>query len=162
MRIAAMPKEELGPLLKELRVDAGLSEAQMAVHTDVTVKTIQNWEHGVTKPRLDLAARTLTVVEKGGHERRLPITNDVLRALDFYLFELPATSGPLLRSARNGYEPIQAASIGKLVADWMRAAGVKRRPYDGVSAHALRRTALTEVAQATGDPFVLQQLAGWA
>jgi integrase/recombinase XerC len=111
---------------------------------------------------VDLEARTLSVVEKGDVERRLPITNEVLRAIDMYLFELPATSGPLLRSARNGYEPIQAASIGRLVADWMRAAGVKRRPYDGVSAHALRRTALTEVAVATGDPFVLAELAGWA
>lgn len=111
---------------------------------------------------IDLATRTLCVVEKYGNERRLPMTNDVLRAVDMYLFEAPGTSGPLLRSARNGYAPISAAHIGGMVADWMVTAGVKRRPHDGVSAHALRRTALTEVAEATGDAFVVQELAGWA
>lgn len=45
-----MTKEELGPLLKEMRTQAGISEARMAVEQDVTVKTIQNWEAGRTKP----------------------------------------------------------------------------------------------------------------
>ena len=111
---------------------------------------------------VDLADRTLTVVEKYGNERRLPMTNDVLRAMDLYLFDHPATSGPLLRSVRDGYSPISAAYVGKLVAGWMLAAGVKRRAYDGRSAHALRRTAPTEVAEATGDAFTVQELAGWA
>lgn len=111
---------------------------------------------------IDLQARTLSVVEKGGHERRLPVTNDVYRALDMYLWDAPATSGPLLRSARNGYAPIQAASIGKMVAEWMVTAGVKRRAYDGVSAHALRRTAMTELAEVSGDAFLLAEFAGWS
>lgn len=111
---------------------------------------------------IDFSSRTLSVIEKGGHERRLPLTAEVHCEIDRYLFEFPATSGPLLRSLRNGYEPISAAYIGKLVVDWMRAAGVKRRPYDGMSAHALRRTALTEVAEATGDAFLLAELAGWS
>lgn len=111
---------------------------------------------------IDFASRTFSVVEKGNHERRLPLTNDVLCELDRYLFEWPASSGPLLRSVRNGHEGISAAYIGKLVADWMVAAGVKRRPYDGMSAHGLRRTALTEIAEATGDAFLVQEVAGWA
>jgi transcriptional regulator with XRE-family HTH domain len=47
-----MPKDELGRLLRQLRKAARVTEAEMAVEQDVTVKTIQNWERGHTKPRL--------------------------------------------------------------------------------------------------------------
>lgn len=111
---------------------------------------------------IDFSTRTLCLIEKGGVQRRLPLTPEVHAELDRYLFQFPATSGPLLRSIRNGYAPISAAHIGGMVARWMVAAGVKRGAYDGVSAHALRRTALTELAEATGDAFIVQELAGWA
>lgn len=111
---------------------------------------------------IDISTRTFCVVEKNGHERRLPLTNEVYVELDRYLFEYPATSGPLLRSVRNRWQGISAAYIGVMVANWMKEAGVKRRPFDGVSAHALRRTALTELAEATGDAFIVAELAGWA
>jgi integrase len=111
---------------------------------------------------IDLVNRTLCVTEKFGVERRLPITPEVEAEIDRYLFQHPATSGPLLRSYRHAWEPLTAKYIGKLVAYWMTLAGVKRGPFDGVSAHALRRTALTEVAEACGDAFVVAELAGWA
>ena len=111
---------------------------------------------------IDLVARSVHVTEKGGHSRRLPLTNDVLRAMDLYLFDHPATSGPLLRSYSTPWAGVGAAHIGNMVRRWMTDAGIKRRPWDGVSAHALRRTALTETAEACGDAFIVQELAGWA
>lgn len=111
---------------------------------------------------IDHVARTLHVVEKGGHERRLPLTVEVAAELDRYLFFHPATSGPLIRSYTRPWVGMTSQHIGNLVAKWLREAGVKRRPFDGMSAHALRRTALTEVAVATGDAFVVAELAGWA
>jgi integrase len=111
---------------------------------------------------IDLGRRTMYVTEKGGHARRLPLTNEVLAAMERYLFEYPARSGPLLRSYSTPWAGISASHVSFMVARWMSAAGVKRRPNDGRSAHALRRTALTEVAEATGDAFVVQELAGWA
>lgn len=111
---------------------------------------------------VDIARRTVFVTEKGGHQRRLPLTNEVYAALDRYLFDHPATSGPLLRSFTQPWAGLTSQHISTMVGRWMRESGVKRRPYDGRSAHALRRTALTEVAEATGDAFLVQEIAGWA
>lgn len=111
---------------------------------------------------VDYVNRTINVTEKRGNERRLPLTNEVLAELDRYRFGYPATSGPLIRSYTQHWQGMSAPHIGALVTRWMKAAGVKRRPWDGVSAHALRRTALTEVAEATGDAFIVQEMAGWA
>lgn len=111
---------------------------------------------------IDHVGRTLHVREKGGHARRLPLTNEVVVELDRYMFFFPATSGPLIRSYTRPWEGMTAQHIGNLVGVWLKEAGVKRNPFDGMSAHALRRTALTEVAEATGDAFVVAEMAGWA
>jgi site-specific recombinase XerC len=47
-----------------------------------------------------------------------------------------------------------------MVAEWMRAAGVKRRPYDGNSAHALRHTAASDVLEVSGDLRAVQAMLG--
>lgn len=111
---------------------------------------------------IDLARRTIHVTEKGGHSRRLPLTNEIHRSLDLYLWDHPTSSGPLLRSYTEPWKGLSAQYVSVIVGRWMSQAGVKRRPNDGRSAHALRRTALTEVAEATGDAFIVQELAGWA
>lgn len=112
---------------------------------------------------IDTVAGVLIVREKRDAERRLPITPPIATALAAYLAEAPpATSGPLIRSMTNSTVGIGAARIGSLVAGWMSDAGVKQRPGDGRSAHALRHTCLTEVAEACGDAFIVAELAGWA
>lgn len=111
---------------------------------------------------IDLVSKAVHVREKGDHERRLPLTNDVLRAMDLYLWEHPSTSGPLLRSYTEPWAGLTPAHIGNLIRRWMTSAGIKHQPFDGVSAHALRRTALTETAEACGDAFIVAELAGWA
>lgn len=111
---------------------------------------------------IDVVAKSVHVTEKGGHQRMLPLTNEVYGALDRYLWDHPATSGPLLRSFTDPWAGLGAAHIGNMIRRWMTTAGIKRRPWDGVSAHALRRTALTETAVACGDAFVVAELAGWA
>jgi len=110
---------------------------------------------------IDLIAKTLHIYEKGA-ERNLPITPHVEAEIDRYLWLHPATSGPLLRSYRRTWEGLTAGYIGIMVRRWMTEAGVKHSPYDGVHAHALRRTALTETAVACGDAFVVAEFAGWA
>lgn len=111
---------------------------------------------------VDHIALTVTVREKYGQERRLPLLPDVRTALDRYLAEHPATSGPLLRSRLHPWRGLTPAYVGELVARWMVTAGVKAKPGDGRGAHALRHSCLTEVAAATPDPWVLAELAGWA
>ena len=111
---------------------------------------------------IDIVGRSVHVTEKGSHQRRLPLTNDVYAALDRYLWDCPATSGPLIRSFTTPWAGVCAQHVGAMVRRWMTEAGIKRRPWDGVSAHALRRTALTETAEACGDAFIVAELAGWA
>lgn len=112
---------------------------------------------------IDLAKRVLHVTEKGGHERRLPLTNDLIGEIDRFMFETrPGTSGPLFRNYRQPWRPLGAPYISALVARWMRAAGVKSHGWDGRGAHALRHSALTETAEAGADVWTLQELAGWS
>ena len=97
---------------------------------------------------------------KSGHERELPVTDEVAAALGRYLDEHPATSGPLLRSYADGASPLRPATLSVYVAAWMRAAGIKRHPRDGVSAHALRHTAASDVADRCNDLRVVQAMLG--
>lgn len=108
---------------------------------------------------IDDVADTLHVTEKGGHQRRLPLTPEVRRALAEYT---AWSAGPVIRSTTCPWAGVGPEHVGNLVRKWMYLAGVKRRPWDGRSAHALRRTACTELAESGADPFVLAEFAGWA
>lgn len=110
----------------------------------------------------DRAAGVLYVVGKGGHTRMLPVPRSVAGELDAYLRQWPATAGPLVRSLRDGRSPITANRLGHLVAIWIAQAGVKQHAFDGRSAHALRRTLASEVADVEPDLRVVQAILGHA
>jgi integrase len=101
------------------------------------------------------------VVGKGGHERTLPVVPQVQLALNLYLREHPATSGPLVRSyTRPG--GLLPGTVSILVRSWLTAAGLKQSAFDGVTGHAMRHSAATELAELTHDPYVVQELMGHA
>lgn len=111
----------------------------------------------------DFGGDFLRVRGKGGHERELPIPGTVRRLVTTYLAERPAPAGdPLVRSHAEGgeREGLEPATIGDYVSRWMTAAGVKQSPGDGVSAHACRHFAASEVLDACGDLRAVQQLLG--
>lgn len=110
----------------------------------------------------DPHARTLFIKGKGGHERVLPVPEAAARAVDMYLEERGVVSGPLIRSESNPSKGITAGRVGALVALWMRDAGVKRGRLDGVSAHALRHTAGSDVLESSGDLRAVQEMLGHA
>lgn len=87
----------------------------------------------------------MAVKGKGGHERVLPICEEVAAALDAYIEEFPARGGPLLRSYKRPAYGLAADTISGLVGQWFADAGVKRKRHDGRSAHALRHTAATDM-----------------
>lgn len=101
----------------------------------------------------------IRVVGKGGHSRDLPVPDVVTRAIGAYLDEHPATSGPLIRSYRDT-TALGRDTISGMVSEWMRFAGVKHAPRDGVSAHALRHTAASDLLDACGDLRVVQEFLG--
>lgn len=99
----------------------------------------------LTMGDIDRTHRTMRVVGKGHHEQILPITDETFRALDEYLDEHPASAGPLVRSYRQCHRALAADTISGMVAGWMWAAGIKRKPRDGISAHACRHTCATDM-----------------
>lgn len=101
------------------------------------------------------------VVGKGSHERYVPVPSAAARALDDYLTEHPATVGPLIRSTTTG-RPLSLSALSHYMARWMYEAGIKHAPRDGVSGHALRHTAASDVLDACDDIRVVQELLGHA
>ncbi len=99
----------------------------------------------LTMGDLDFNANTMRILGKGGHERILPIVAETRDALDQYLNETPSIAGPLIRSYNMCHRALTAATISNFVARWMKDAGVKQRARDGISAHANRHTAATDM-----------------
>lgn len=76
-----------------------------------------------------------------------------------YLTEYPTPAGPLFRGFTTGHG-MTPGHIGTLVRGWLREAGIKQAPRDGVDAHALRHTALTDMLHAGADVRQVQIIAG--
>lgn len=110
----------------------------------------------------DYDGPTLTVCGKGGHERTLPVPAAVRRAVDDYLDQIGVVAGPLVRSELNQHRGLSPKTLSGYVRRWMRDAGVKARALDGRSAHALRRTAASDVMDLSGDIRAVQAMLGHA
>ena len=108
---------------------------------------------------VNLDAGTVLLRAKG-HERLNPISPATCRLIAAYLLETGARHGHLIRNRNDPSAGVTAATISHYVRDWMWAAGIKRRPGDGRSAHGLRRTCLSELMEACGDLQVVQEVAG--
>lgn len=95
---------------------------------------------------------------KGGDERVLPVPSVVAEVL---AESRGARFGPVVAARQSGRR-LSPHSVGLLVSEVMRRAGVKRAAFDGVSAHALRHTFASDVLDRTGDLRDVQQLLGHA
>lgn len=102
----------------------------------------------------------LLVCGKGGHEREVPVIDEARHALEDYLVEYPASSGPLIRSYYQPHRGIRPSTLSHYLSAWCWAAGVKHAPYDGVSGHALRHTCASDVLDECGDLRAVQELLG--
>lgn len=109
----------------------------------------------------DPVARTVAVTGKAGHERVLPVPRFVTAEVERYLAQSHHIGGPLIK-AEDGFRSLQAATISRYVAGWMREAGVKQGRFDGRSAHALRHTAASDVLERGADIRTVQEMLGHA
>ena len=103
---------------------------------------------------------TILVVGKGGHQRVVPLTDATRRAVNDYLSEFPLRAGPLIRSYQHPNRGVGSNYLSRLVSRWMYQAGIKTRPHDGVSCHALRHTGASDVVDKETDLRVVQQALG--
>lgn len=118
---------------------------------------------GLEVTDLDRKAGTILVTGKGSHERVLPITSMVASALAAYEAEYPPPRwGPLIRNLRRPDQGITAGTVSDLMRQVLTASGLKTRPRDGISAHAFRHTAASDVLEECGDVRVVQEMLGHA
>lgn len=109
----------------------------------------------------DIDGDLLRVLGKGNKERWVPLSPETAAAINRYLAVSPAgPHTPLIRSYTRPGRPIGSHSLSDLVSDAMRAAGVKRKPYDGVSLHALRHTCANDMLDSGADLRDVQEMLG--
>lgn len=104
--------------------------------------------------------RIITVIGKNDKRRTLPVDEPVAEALDAYLAEVGRVAGPLIRSKRKGGARLSEKTVSHYMSRWMSKAGIKARSYDGISAHALRRTCATDVMEKSRDIEAVSQMLG--
>jgi integrase/recombinase XerD len=105
----------------------------------------------------DHDARTLLVHGKGGKERLLPVPDTVMLAME--RLREGHRFGPITRSYNTG-AALSPQSIGRIISELFAVAGLKHGPWDGVSGHALRHTAASDVFEACHDLRVVQAMLG--
>jgi integrase/recombinase XerD len=121
----------------------------------------------------DGEGRTILLNGKGGHQRILPVPAEVARQIDAYLREVGRVSGAPMIRARGGGAPGRRGAPSttrglapQTVSWYMRLmfdeADIKVRAHDGKSAHALRRTAASDVLERTNDLLAVQRMLGHA
>ena len=109
----------------------------------------------------DFTGRDVTVCGKNSNERTVPVPVRVAAAVNAYLEEVGVTAGPLIRNELHSTQGLSPRTLSGYVRGWMVAAGVKQRAGDGRSAHGLRRTCASDVAD-SADLRVVQQMLGHA
>lgn len=114
----------------------------------------------LTTDRLDRRASVVVVRGKGDAERLLPVPARVWRLIDDYLAVHPARQGDPLVRRHDSPAPLHPDTISAYVRQWMRQAGVKSAPWDGVSPHALRHTAASNVLERCHDLRAVQEMLG--
>ena len=138
--------DERDALLVELGLQVGLRRKELA---------------GLEVADVDLYDATVTVVGKGGHERRVPLSTPAVHALRRYLRGRPwLTAGPLFRQDRYPARGVTPHWVGLRVARIATEAGVKVAPGDGVGTHSLRHSAATDMHRLGADVVAIQEVLG--
>lgn len=92
---------------------------------------------------IDTRRRMLHVRAKGGrggHTHWVPIPDEAWDLTVQWVRDLHRSAGPVVVSYLDNNSAVSAHHISHLVGEWVKAAGLKTMPRDGVSAHALRHT----------------------
>jgi integrase/recombinase XerC len=109
----------------------------------------------------DQGRQTLFIRGKGGHERMVPVPDEVGEHLDKLLAERGYAAGPLIVGRRRQYgQHLSPAAVSNYVSRWMADAGIKAGAYDGRSGHALRHTCASDVFEASKDLRTVQEMLG--
>jgi integrase/recombinase XerD len=110
----------------------------------------------VTEEAIDLDERTIRVVGKGGHERTIPLNEQVVEALDIYRHhrgDVSPTAAFFRSRSRRG---MSRGAVYERVRTWSRIARIRKR----VSPHRLRHTFATHLVKAGVSLVAIRDLLG--
>lgn len=113
---------------------------------------------------IDVHRRNLDVRAKGGQgevTHTVPIPAEAWTTVTAYLAEAGHRSGPLIRS--QGNEPCSGVSnqhVSILVRRWIKTAGLKAFPHDGVGAHSLRHSCAQHLIDGGAEIRQVQHILG--
>lgn len=109
------------------------------------------------------ATATVFIRGKADHERMLPVPEEAADELDSYLAAAGWLTGPIVRAQGvDGGGRLSAQRISQIMTRMMWVSGLKHANYDGVSAHALRHTAGSDVLEQSHDIRAVQEMLGHA
>lgn len=110
---------------------------------------------------VDLDKMLLRVLGKGDKERWVPLSPETAKAIDDYLTEYPAGPyKPLIRSYTRPDRGVRPEQVGMLTSAAMMIVGIKRKPWDGKSTHALRHTCANDMLEHGADIRDVQEMLG--
>ncbi len=114
----------------------------------------------ITLGDLDMDDGSLLVHGKGGKERVVWLSAETVGAVRAWMVERGPARGALICSYEHPGRHLTPTWLGMLVARWMRDAGLKTMPRDGMSGHALRHTAATAMLRDGANIRVVQEAMG--
>lgn len=142
--LGAVP-DKRGMVIVLLECQCGLRRAEVA---------------GLTMRDVDLVDGSILVHGKGGKERRVYPSAETMDAIRLWLVERGQSPGALICAYSSPGRHMTPTWIGIMVTRWMRDAGLKTAPRDGVSGHALRHTAATQMLRNGTNVRVVQAAMG--
>jgi site-specific recombinase XerD len=155
----ARPASDVARLLLGARDEREYLIVNLMVHMGLRSCEVARAEIGDYDP----AAATLLVRGKGAHERVLPVPPPVAAAVSAYRDKIGGwRAGCFICDWFSGRRPITAPAVARLVNKLMRRTGVKGAPGDGITAHALRHTAASDVLDRCHDVRTVQGMLGHA
>lgn len=110
----------------------------------------------------DRLAGTLLIRGKASHERMLPVPSTVVDAVQVYRDQIGWRVGPLILSSGSLRTGITGRRVSQIVTRVMKEAGVKVQAHDGISPHALRHTAASDVLDRCDNVRTVQIMLGHA
>ncbi len=108
---------------------------------------------------IDQRRRILHVRGKGGRGQvngSVPIPDEAWAYVREGLRARAVLAGVFITGYNRPIGGLTPHTVSKYVASWMRAAGLKAFPHDGVSAHALRHTMAQDLLDRGADPRTVQ------
>lgn len=115
---------------------------------------------GIDMADVDLFDGTIRVRGKGEKDRMVYPSDETIDAIRVWLRERGTGPGALICHYDHPGRPLTPTWVGIMVARWMRDAGLKTAPRDGVSGHALRHTTATQMLRSGANIKVVQEALG--